>query len=131
MNDIFIKMFLGHLTADFLLQNREMALRKSEKSWTGLVWCILHCLIYTITICVFLWTADSLIIFLIFLSHFPIDRWSLTKSWLKFIGGRDILTAHDSKEKYHEVDLAFSCIVYAVSDNTIHLILLYGITKLI
>ena len=130
MDNLFIKILLGHLVGDFLLQSREMAIRKTEKNWVGFIWCFVHSLIYTLTICFFLQTINPLIIFLIFISHFPIDRWSLANKWLKLIRGRDFFSAYHSKEKYHEIDLIFSCIVYAVADNTIHLILLYLITNL-
>lgn len=131
MNDLFVKMLLGHFAGDYLLQSKEMAIKKSERSWQGFLWCFFHCAIYTLTICLILRTLNPLIITLIFLSHFPIDRWSLANKWLDFIGGRNILTAHESKDKRQEIDIAFSCFVYAVADNTMHLILLYWITFLI
>jgi len=62
---------------------------------------------------------------LIFLSHFPIDRWSLADVWLKRIGGRSILAAHAEAHPHREVRIAFACLVYAVADNTMHLVLLW------
>jgi len=43
------------------------------------------------------------------------------------IRGRDFVQAFLSQEKYREIDLSFSCLVYAVVDNTMHLILLWFI----
>lgn len=125
---MFAQIVLGHLVGDYLLQSRNMALRKSERGCAGYLWCFLHCLIYTASVCLFLWTADPLVITLVFLSHFPLDRWSLASQWLKLIRGRDFVKAFQSQDKYREIDLSFSCLVYAVVDNTLHLILLWLIT---
>lgn len=129
---MFGEIVLGHLAGDYLFQSKQMALRKSEKGWHGIMWCTLHCLIYTVCICLFLWAATSfavafnpLLMALIFLSHYPIDRWSWGSKWLKMIRGRDFIKAFNSKEKYREIDLSFSCLVYAAVDNTLHLILLW------
>jgi hypothetical protein len=128
MIEIFIPIVLGHFVADYLFQNREMAIRKSEKGLIGFLWCFVPCVIYTATICAFLQTLDPMMMFLVFMSHFPIDRWSLAGKWLRFIGGRDILAAYNSVKKYREIDLSFSCLVYAIADNTMHLVLLYWMT---
>lgn len=126
---MFAEIVLGHLAGDYLFQSKTMALRKSEKGLNGILWCTFHCLVYTFSVSVFLWTINPLIIGLIFLSHWPLDRWSLASKWLKLIHGRDFTKAYRSTEKYHEIDLAFSCLVYAVVDNTMHLILLWFIVK--
>ena len=131
MAEIFLGMLLGHLAGDYLFQSKKMALKKSEKGWYGLAWCVLHCLIYTACVCAFLRTLNALVWALVFLSHFPIDRWSLGHWWLKMIRGRDILKAYETENKYREIDLAFSCIVYVVVDNTLHLILLWLVALLI
>lgn len=131
MEELFARILLGHLIGDFLLQSKTMALRKSEKSLTGHLYCFIHCLVYTTSVSLMLWTANPFIIVLIFFSHWPIDRWSLANKWLKIIKGRDIATAFYSQEKYQQIDLIFSCVVYTVVDNTIHLILLWLIIFLI
>lgn len=125
IGDIFARIVLGHLVGDYLFQGREMALKKSENSWRGIAWCTVHSLIYTACICLFLWTANPFIFFLIFLSHWPIDRWSLSSKWLKLIRGRDFMKAFNSNDEYRDIDLVFSCIVYAVVDNTIHVFLMF------
>lgn len=131
MEDLFARIVLGHLVGDYLFQSKKMAIGKSERGWRGWCWCTLHSLIYTATVCLFLWTINPLVIFLIFLSHWPIDRWSLAKYWSKLIGGRDIMTAWASTDRWREIDLAFSCLVYAIGDNTMHLVLMWGVTKLL
>lgn len=118
------KLVLGHLVGDYLLQPKKMAIEKQNKGWSGLLWCLLHCLIYTLAICLFTSTVEPLKIGLIFLSHFPIDRWSLAGKWLDFIKGRNFMTAYESRSRYHEIDLAFSAIVYTIVDNTGHILLM-------
>ncbi|MFH1401864.1 MAG: DUF3307 domain-containing protein [Parcubacteria group bacterium] len=124
IGDIFARIVLGHLVGDYLFQGREMALKKSENSWRGIIWCTVHSLIYTACVCSFLWTINPLIWFLIFLSHWPFDRWSLGSKWLKLIRGRDFMEAFNSNDKYRDIHLVFSCIVYVVVDNTLHLLLM-------
>ena len=131
MMDIFARIILGHLAGDYLLQSKTIALNKTKKGWQGLWCCTRHCLIYTATICLFLWNINPLLVILIFLSHWFIDRWSLAEKWLKLIKGRSIAEAYRSKDKYREIDIAFSCLVYAVADNTMHLIFLWLITKIL
>jgi len=126
---MFAQIILGHLVGDYLLQSKAMALEKSAKGFNGILWCTLHSLIYTASVCLFLWTLNPLIIGLVFLSHWPIDRWSLASKWLKLIRGRNFVEAFNSREEYRDIDLAFSCLVYVVVDNTMHLILLWLIVE--
>jgi hypothetical protein len=124
MLTIFEKILLGHLVGDYLLQSKKMAIEKSTKGLNGLMWCFFHCVLYTLVICLFTSTTEPIKIFLIFMSHFPVDRWSLANKWLKIIRGRNFMTAYKSKAEFHEIDLSFSTIVYVVVDNTIHLLLM-------
>lgn len=126
---MFAQIVLGHLLGDYVLQSKAMALKKSEKSLNGILWCTFHCLVYTASVCLFLWTLNPFVIALVFISHWPLDRWSLASKWLKLIRGRDIIEAFNSSEKYRDIDVAFSCFVYAVVDNTMHIILLWLIVK--
>jgi hypothetical protein len=122
-------MVLGHLVGDFLLQDRTMALRKSEPGHTGLGWCLLHCVFYTASVGAFLWTAGGhvtpTVASLVFASHYPIDRWSLASPWLRLVRGRDFKAALALEEPYRTIDVAFSAVVYTVADNTMHLVLLW------
>lgn len=127
MFTIFEKIILGHFVGDYLLQSKKMAIKKSQKGLIGFIWCLIHCLIYTLIICLFTSTIEPIKIGLIFLSHFPIDRWSLASKWLKIIKGRDIKEAYNSKLLYREIDISFSAIVYTVVDNTIHILLMAAI----
>jgi len=127
MLTIFEKIILGHLVGDYLLQPKKMAILKQTKGLNGLVWCLIHCLIYTLVICLFTSTIEPIKVILIFISHFPIDRWSLAGKWLKLIKGRSFMEAYQSEEKLREVDLAFSAIVYVIVDNAFHVLLMWAI----
>jgi len=124
MENVFAAVIMGHLVGDYLLQPKAMALRKSEKSWTGFAICLIHCIIYTWILALFLWTTNSYVILSIFVIHFGIDRWSLASVWLKFIHGRNFVDAYTRND---QIDLAFSCLVYAVVDNTMHIVPVYFI----
>lgn len=116
-----MRLIFAHLFGDYIFQNKKMALKKT----TSLLWCTIHCLIYTICFAVFYMTLNVAFLSLIFVSHWSIDRWGLGGKWLELIGGRDLLTAFLSKDQYREFDVAFSCIVYTVVDNTFHLFIAY------
>lgn len=114
-------LLLGHFVGDYLLQNRAMMLNKSKKGREGIFWCTLHCTIYTAIVCLFLWTLNPLIVAIVFVSHWPIDRWSLANKWIRLIRGRDPNATYFSKE----IDMAFYAIVYVVTDNTMHILLIW------
>lgn len=146
MTDLFARLLLGHLVGDYLLQNYWMALKKNQSAFR----CFVHCLIYTFTVCVATWHFEPVWILCVYLSHFPIDRWSLAEKWLKLIHGRtlrDFLIAghldllrdikdsapeymgsyelSEPQQNYHILRGSFHAIVYTVADNTMHLVLLY------
>lgn len=68
-----------HLVGDYFLQSDYCVLNKTKRSFP----CFLHCLLYTLPF--LLLTQDFLALFLIFITHFVEDRWSLMKYviWLK------------------------------------------------
>ena len=128
-----MEMLLAHLTGDYLLQSKHMALLKSKKGWDGFQECWFHCFLYTCSVALFMWTLDPLTLILVFATHFIVDRWSLASVWLKLIKGRTFeSTLHDTDRTVtaiikREYDVAFTSIVYAVVDNTFHLISLWAI----
>ncbi|HAM88446.1 MAG: hypothetical protein US83_C0004G0061 [Candidatus Falkowbacteria bacterium GW2011_GWC2_38_22] len=125
MDCLFANIMMGSWLGDYLTQSRLMALTKSEKSFRGVTICFLHCAIYTVSVCLFLQRFDLYTVGVIFLSHFPIDYWSLGQKWLDMIKGRNIVKAFNSADKYHQIDLIFSCIVYKEVDNALHIIIMY------
>ena len=131
MAELFIAALLGHLVGDYLLQSKYMALNKSAPGMTGLITCTAHVALYTAAVCTFWWTINPLLIALVFVPHWIIDRWSLASPWLKMIRGRTFEAAFGSKDTYREFDIAFTSIVYTVTDNTMHLICLWLVIKFV
>ncbi|MEA3249267.1 MAG: DUF3307 domain-containing protein [Patescibacteria group bacterium] len=134
MVELFVAMLLGHFVGDYPLQNNAMALGKSGPGWKGYAWCLLHCTLYTLAVCAFVATVRPDVAFnplfagLVFLSHYPIDRWSLAKYWIWLMHSRDIeatlkLPASDMRD----IMLPFSAIIYVATDNTIHWVLMWFI----
>lgn len=119
---MFERIILGHFVGDYLLQSKAMMLKKSEKNIHGILWCTLHCLIYTATVCLFLWTINPWMTIAIFVSHWPIDYWSLGGKWMRLIRSRD------PKDNF-VANAAFYAIVYVVTDNTWHILLIWLAAK--
>lgn len=138
MTDFFATLVLGHLIGDYLLQNKWMAMNKSGNSWK----CAVHCVIYTATVVVTTWSnlhGWTWALF-VFLTHFPVDRWSLADKWLDCINGRSLrdfiingkagIPDGVDAENYHTLRGGFTALVYAVADNTLHLVTMYYGAKL-
>jgi hypothetical protein len=83
----FERLLLAHVIGDYVFQNTWMASRKGAHYFP----CLVHCLIYTLTICLFTsfnpWWA-----LIVFASHFPIDKWSLADKWLRLTRSRSLKT---------------------------------------
>lgn len=131
MADLFILALLGHLVGDYLLQTKHMALHKADPGWRGILTCTFHVAVYTAAVCVFFWVVNPLVMALVFVPHWVIDRWSLASLWLKLIRGRTFMAAFESKDAYREFDIAFTSIVYTVTDNTMHLICLWLLIRFV
>jgi len=130
----FANLVIGHLIGDYLLQNKWMAMNKSGSSWK----CAVHCLVYTAAVAALTWEnlhTWQWVLF-IFATHFPIDRWLLADKWLDLIGGRsirdflfngkrDLPAGSFDPENYYVVRGGFTAFVYAVTDNTMHLSLMF------
>ena len=129
----FEKLILGHLIGDYVLQNKWMALNKSGNTFK----CAIHCSIYTLAVIATTWSINHSIgwVILIFLSHFVIDRWSLADKWLRLINGRSLtdylingkkdIPKDIDIENYHILRGSFTSLVYAVVDNTFHILIMY------
>jgi Protein of unknown function (DUF3307) len=129
MADLFVLALLGHLVGDYLLQTKHMALQKSAPGWSGVLTCTFHVAVYTAAVCAFWWTINPVVMALVFVPHWIIDRWSLASPWLKMIRGRTFEAAFNSKDPYREFDIAFTSIVYTVTDNAMHLICLWLVIR--
>jgi hypothetical protein len=112
---------------------------------SSLLPCVVHCLIYTLCLCIsvskgfnFYWAL------VVFVSHFPVDRYSLADKWLKLIEGRTLAGFLNYGHKnipasikgnhignYRILRGGFTSLVYCVVDNTFHLLLMLSGYKLL
>lgn len=125
MNDLFAKLVLGHCLGDYLFQNQKMALSKSKGGFQGHLWCTIHVLIYSVCVCLFLWKADPLAFGIVFLSHWPIDRYSLGLKWSELYKSTSWRKVYAEKDKDWPVLLSFAAPVYIIVDNSMHLIIMW------
>lgn len=125
------QMLLGHLVGDYLLQTNEMALNKAKSTWFGWYNAFIHCLIYTYAVCLLMNNFDWYWVLAVFFSHFPIDKFSLADYYMHYIKGsglKDYLRSKPNKGvKLREETLngGFNAYVYALTDNTLHLLIMY------
>lgn len=125
------EMLLGHLVGDYLLQNNWMALGKGKHNGLGWFTCIIHCMLYTVAVCLLMWNWDTSWVIAVFFSHFIIDKFGLPELYLKIIRGRSLqqfLNDEENKEysPYIALRAGFYIFVYVVTDNTMHLLLMFG-----
>lgn len=114
---LFVALFIGHMVGDYILQNDWMARNKVRWDLVGWLSCTVHCIIYTVMVSCALagfgFTVTPGVCALVFASHFPIDKASLAKYWMKVYG--------------HSMDSTtnpFVPLVYVAVDNTIHIIIM-------
>jgi hypothetical protein len=88
---------------------------------------VFHASVYTASVCLFLWRADLFICLAVGLPHWLIDRYSLADHWLRLIRGRTPESALALAEPYRSFAVAFYALVYAVTDNTFHLLCLWAL----
>lgn len=143
------ELLLGHLAGDYLLQNEWMALTKSKNTLNGWIAAFVHCIIYTLAVCLFMWNFDWYWMIVVFLTHFPIDKFSLADKYLHFIKGKGLKDyvkkdgfwdgimyapkpfENQNLNRYDVLEGGFTAVVYTVTDNTMHLILMWGAYQLI
>jgi hypothetical protein len=125
-------LLIGHIIGDYWLQTKWMAQSKIRPDAEGYLACFIHCFFYSLAITIFMspvlpGSKELLIMFCIaFACHFPIDKFSLAKFFLKHVLNSpkptltliheitpDILTQH-----------IIWWIVYIIIDNSAHLFLM-------
>lgn len=100
---------------------------------------LIHSLIYSFVVLLFILTNSNKfqtldikidtairIMILIFLTHYPIDRWSLAKIWMEKILKRPFPKFGD----LISIERLFNIVVYVVIDNGLHIFLMYTGLKL-
>lgn len=114
---------IGHLVADYLLQNDWMALNKKKDSFP----CLVHCLIWTLCVSAFAgWytTHDGwnivLARFILLVSHFIQDRTQIVRFWM---------TRINRQPKFVEPPMAPWSII--VVDNVWHIVTIWVVWRFI
>ena len=133
------EMLLGHLVGDYLLQNEWMAMTKGKYTLEGWIAALVHCLIYTAAVCLFMWNFHLIWIVAVFLSHFPIDKFVLGEKYMHYLKGKgmkdyvfkDTIRWGKSLTRYDVLEGGFTSVVYTVTDNTMHLLLMWIAYELI
>ena len=136
-----IALLLGHLVGDYLTQDEYTALNKSKKGIDGFLTCAAHCCLYSIMVAIFVvfggWhqtilagCPDHFMAFVIaFITHFPIDRWSLATPFMKMIGQSGFKEPDGGMCCNGEVTINkrnyFIAPIYIAVDNTLHLVLMW------
>lgn len=136
----FVRMILGHMVGDYLLQNQWMATEKSFPGKRGHIACSVHVLLYTLVILAFTGVWDLRFALAIALPHWIIDRWSLAKYWLKFKNGYGMEDVWEKapvcamplpgQMERNVWKVAFAAPVYIANDNTMHFVCLWLTLKL-
>lgn len=131
-----IEIFLGHLVGDYLFQNNWMALKKSKHNGLGWLTCTVHCVLYTMSVCLITWNADIRWIAIVFLSHFILDKFGIPEMYLKAINGRSLERFMQNAENatytpYIGLRSGFTVFVFVVTDNTMHLLIMFYGWKLL
>lgn len=135
------EILLGHLVGDFMLQNENMAINKSKYNLIGWTYCTIHCILYTIAVCTIMWNFNSYWIIAVFFSHFLIDKFGIAEWYLANIKGRSlkkfVKPFDDLNEiiympkpevptsRYDALQGGFTAVVYTLTDNTMHLLLIW------
>jgi hypothetical protein len=134
-----MEILLGHLFGDYLLQNNWMALNKKKNIFA----CIIHCLIYTACIIIFMYnniqilspSTQLLIIILLFASHIILDGTNIVDHWFGMIKGRSFKSVENYINNSNKTDIeknfyiSYTTLVQTMADNTLHLFFMYLIFK--
>ena len=131
---IWFMLIMGHIMGDYILQPKAMAMGKDitkNPLGTALFWSITHSILYSYCVCIWLgqWSWPALV--LIFITHWPIDAFSLGDRWLSVIQGRTIQQAAEDVGVGKDFNVAFTAVVYTVVDNWWHLALMTPVVLLI
>lgn len=111
-----MEQLLLHLFGDFILQNDNVGVRKKEKTFTGLCYCIYHCITYSLA---FLLITNYKAVILIAVGHFLIDRWNFVGH---FIGLKNFVEDLSNFGYKKERNFAITVWLYIIQDNIFHLL---------
>lgn len=114
-----LELLLGHLVGDYVVQNDWMAGRKGEAGRVGHLACTVHCIAYTLACWAFTFAwMPAWGLAVVFLAHWPIDRFRLAGWWMRNVSGQSFFASPDNRT------FPWSIIVV---DNIFHLLTLYAV----
>ena len=135
------ELLLGHLVGDYLFQTDFMALNKTKNTLKGWIAAIIHCIFYTFAVCLMMNNYDMLWIIIVFFSHFFIDKFNLGEIYMDKIKGHGLKKFINENNWINNLKYSpnpindisretiikggFTTFVYAVTDNTMHLVLMF------
>lgn len=141
-----LALIFGHIVGDYFFQSADTAINKDKPHFEGLWPCIKHCFSYSFWVTVFvliggwrimtigfmgthsIFYSAAIVFAIAFITHYPIDRYSLAKYWMKMIKQSDfdntpLIKSGDAKiVDYRSL---FVPIIYVMIDNGLHLILMW------
>lgn len=110
-----ISALVGHLVGDYLLQNDVQALNKKRPGLKGMFCCVLHCAIWTASVCAFSRWFDVASVSVLFGSHFLQDRTNVVRWYMTAIGQEAFATGSCSPWSIIVVDNVFHVVtIWAV-----------------
>jgi len=117
-----MEQLLLHLFGDYIIQNDWMALNKKKDGLKGWLSCAIHCLTYSLP---FLLIANPIQVFMVFITHFILDRTNIVVSILKFRNKGSLENFGFKPER----PIYLTLWLLIIFDNTIHLICNFLILK--
>ena len=120
-----MEQLLLHLVGDYVIQNDWMALNKKINNWKGEFACQLHSITYTLPF--LLLTTNWKSLFLIYASHYILDRNDIVTTLLSLKNTgkwkNDNFGFNKTRPKFITIWLNI------ITDNTIHLVINYLILR--
>jgi len=107
---------LLHGIGDYIIQNDWMALNKKKKSWKGELACQTHCILYALP---FLFIGSWKAVFVIYLSHYILDRTNIVAWFLAIRNGVFNIKNFGFGE---ERPFAITIWLLIITDNLFHVI---------
>jgi hypothetical protein len=117
--ETYMTQLLLHLLGDYIIQNDWMALNKQEPTAKGFFACAIHSITYALP---FLFIGSWQAVFVIFITHFLIDRWDWLRYVLAFRNGINYVFNLGYNE---DRPFTVAVVIYIITENSLHLFINY------
>lgn len=117
MTEQLASAIVGHLFGDYIAQNDAQALNKKKPGWFGFLMCVLHCVAWTASVCIFGVITSPVAALILFVTHFIQDRTNVVSWWMDAYGQEGFRTGPCAP---------WSAIVV---DNVMHIVTIYLVLK--